>query len=155
MQEWKREAWVGLRSPRDPTRPRLPSFRFCRLNAWNRLSLLHWHGCGAKCSELSVYESGLRFEHRFIYSTILSLKRSSNNTFFIWSADPARQSTNVHSLPLWVIILVICGTVVGVGLVLIGSVQLYCFVAAKSQNGAAAIGESHSEEIELFCSENV
>lgn len=110
---------------------------------------------GCQSSDLRRKRStGDEEEHRITLGPVMLRKPLQSQSYRTFE-DPVRQSTNVHSLPLWVIILVICGTVVGVGLVLIGSVQLYCFVAAKSQNGAAAIGESHSEEIELFCSENV
>lgn len=93
-------------------------------------------------------------EHRITLGPVMlrkTLQPQSSHTF----EDPVGQSTNGSSLPLWVTILLIFGALVGVGLILIGSVQLYCLMAAKSQNGEATEGERHLEEMELFCSENV
>lgn len=64
-------------------------------------------------------------------------------------------TTSSSGMPLWMIILCVCGAVVGLGLVLYGAVYLVLFLTSASRDASAMPVQRKSEEIELFCNENV
>ena len=88
---------------------------------------------------------------------LYSSENSVYNETLFGSTDPAPHSstTDASGLSLWMIIVIVFGAVVGLGLMLFGVVLLVYFLASKSQDGGAIQVQKHSEEVELFSSENV
>ena len=75
--------------------------------------------------------------------------------FYLFLADPHVSTPVTSSLPLWMIILIVFASAVVIGLMLFAGVHLFYFIASKSQNGGSNEVQRHSEEVELFRSENV
>lgn len=73
----------------------------------------------------------------------------------LFRADPHSSTPVASSLPLWMIVLIIFATAVVLGLLLFAGVHLFYFVASKSQDVGLNEVQRHSEEVELFRSENV
>lgn len=74
---------------------------------------------------------------------------------YLFPTDPHLSSPVSSSFPLWMIILIIVATAVGLCLMLFVGVHLFYFIASKSQAGGMTEVQRHSEEVELFRSENV
>jgi len=74
---------------------------------------------------------------------------------YLFLADPHLRTPAASSLPLWIIILIIFATVIVLGLMLFAGVHLFYLIASKSQDGGLNAVQRHSEEVELFRSENV
>ena len=68
---------------------------------------------------------------------------------------PRMSTTDESNLPLWMVIVIVFGTVVGLGLILFSGVHLFYLLASKSQDGGVIQAQRHSEEVELFTSEHV
>ena len=76
---------------------------------------------------------------------------------FCFAIEPLSQldQPSSSSMPTWMLILCICGAIIGLGLMLYGAVHLFLYLTSEPQNVAVPPVQKNSEEMELFCPENV
>lgn len=98
--------------------------------------------------------TGNEEEHRVTLGPVM-LRKTQRSESRVLYEDPHFSTPVASSLPLWMIVLIIFATAVVLGLLLFAGVHLFYFIASKSQDVGLNGVQRHSEEVELFRSENV